>query len=53
MKRRGKPKKEIDPNAPPWVVFRYGPRGEPLGYFWGPGYDKEELRGKPAAFGIY
>lgn len=53
MSRDRKPKRERDPDEPPWVVFKYGPGGEPLGYFWGPGYEKEEMRGKPAVFGIY
>ncbi len=52
MSRKAK-REAADPDAPPWVVFRYGPRGEALGYFWGPGYEKEEMRGKPAVFGIY
>jgi hypothetical protein len=48
---RGKKTREQG-TGPAYLEFRYGPNYTPLGYFWGPGREKEGLSGKPARFGI-
>ena len=53
-----KKKKSSDPDAPPWLVFRlckarcFEAACKECGYVWGPGFDKEEMRGQPARFGV-
>lgn len=51
VKARGKKKREPS-NGPVWLEFRYSQDGRPLGYFWGPGFDEEKMRGQPATFGV-
>ncbi len=48
---RGKKERKTG-DGPPYMVFRYGPGGVALGYFWGPGRAKDGLDGKPAHFGV-
>lgn len=51
-------KKSSDPDALPWAVFRLCKTRcleaacKECGWSWGPGYDKEEMRCKPAQFGV-
>ena len=48
---RGKKTREAG-DGPVYLEFRFGLGGNPLGYFWGPGREKEGLAGKAAHFGI-
>lgn len=47
-----RPKRETDPNAQPVLQFRYcatkcfEPHCKECGYFWGPGHERVEMRGK-------
>jgi hypothetical protein len=48
---RGK-KERKQGDGPVFMEFRYRSDGTALGYFWGPGREKEGLAGKPAHFGV-